>query len=256
MAKIAKRKGASRRADIPPEILAQLNAGTLETATLAESLAIDYTALLCVALPKHAEAARRCFAAEDGIKRRMELAGAFLANKANDRDLSRLAKHASDTVRGWVPFAIGLLPSLSLADRLNKVQPLADDAHFGVRECAWMGVRPHIATDIETAVVELESWTTSASAYIRRFAVEATRPRGVWCAHITELKESPEQGLPLLEPLRADGEKYVQDSVANWLNDAAKSQPKWVQTLCRRWLRESPTVATRRICQRAQRSIL
>ena len=255
MRKATKRKGASRRSDIPADVLAQLNAGTLETATLAESLAIDYTALLMVALPKHADAARSCFAPDDGIKRRMELAGAFLATKANARELARLAKHTSDTVRGWVPFAIGLLPDLSLANRLKQVRPLADDAHFGVRECAWMGVRSSIAEDIEAAILELETWTQAESPNVRRFAVEATRPRGVWCAHINELKASPEQGLPLLEPLRGANEKYVQDSVANWLNDAAKSQPKWVRSLCRRWLKESPTAQTQRICQRAQRSI-
>jgi 3-methyladenine DNA glycosylase AlkC len=138
---------------------------------------------------------------------------------------------------------------------LQAVSRFAADPHFGVREIAWMAVRDEIAADVAGAVGLLQPWALHADANIRRFASEATRPRGVWCAQIEALKQQPWRGLSLLEPLRADPSRYVQNSVANWLNDAAKTQPDWVREICGRWSRESPGAATTYIVRRGQRSL-
>lgn len=90
---------------------------------------------------------------------------------------------------------------------------------------------------------------------MRRFASEALRPRGVWAAHIPALKQQPELGEPILHPLRADPSQYVQDSVANWINDAAKTRPDWAIELCAQWAAESDSAATTRIMKRALRSV-
>lgn len=252
---MGKRKGASSRAAIPADILRGLNAGTLESANLVEGLAVDFDVLLRSVVPELSVAARETVKPSDGITRRMRAAGELLASQFGVDELARFTEHRSDTVRGWAAYAIAALPRLTLADRLNRIRPLADDPHFGVREWAWCSLRQSIAADIEAAIRLLIPWTADSSANIRRFAAESTRPRGVWCAHIAALKSTPEAGLPILEPLRSDPAKYVQDSVANWLNDAAKTKPEWVRELCERWQAASPTAETRYITRRAVRCL-
>jgi 3-methyladenine DNA glycosylase AlkC len=252
------RKGSVRIADIPPAVLARLNAGELETATLAESLALDFATLLAAAVPDVPPAAVfrvREAAGTLGVVKRMELVGGVLLDHLGLAKLPRAAEHPADTVRGWACYVVGRAPGLPLAERLRLIRPLAADPHFGVREWAWMAVRPHLAADISAAVRELTPWTADPAPAVRRFAVESTRPRGVWCGHIAALKDDPEIGLPLLDPLRVDPAKYVQDSVANWLNDAGKSRPDWVRAVCERWRKSSPGAETARICRRAERSL-
>jgi 3-methyladenine DNA glycosylase AlkC len=129
-------------------------------------------------------------------------------------------------------------------------------SRFGVREWAWMAVRPQLVAELDVSIQTLLQWARSDSEYLRRFACEALRPRGVWCAHIAILKKEPERMLPILEILYQDGSVYVQDSVANYLNDAAKDQPQWVRDLCAQWQSQSPdNAAVQRLCRRALRSV-
>ena len=151
--------------------------------------------------------------------------------------------------------AVGHAPSLDFTERLEMIRPFADDPHFAVREWAWLSLRPHVVGSIVSAVGSLQSWVDEDSERLRRFSTEVTRPRGVWSTHIPALKADPTIGLPLLEPLIADPSRYVQDSVANWLNDASKTRGDWVDQKCSEWVQATESPHTRRICRRACRSL-
>lgn len=235
-----------------------LDQGTAESRTLADCLAVDHARLVRSVLPDAGGPALRAVdaAAGSGILRRMQVIGAVLSVRYGlDEGLERCRGHTSDTVRGWACFIVGTSPDLDLPTRLARIAPLADDAHFGVREWAWLALREHLAKDVEQAIPLLVPWTAAASERLRRFGSEALRPRGVWCPHIASLKKDPSPGLALLQPLNADPSRYVQDSVANWLNDAGKSTPDWVRTVCSEWQRGQNSPATRRICARALRHL-
>ena len=259
-------KGAARIALIPPEVLEALNAGAIPTVNLNEFLALDLgrlaaSVVTAIGLEPHEERLTDTLAmlpAFKPVRRHAHIARALYDMTAPraDRDAvaHTLATHPSDVARSWAAQWLAF-SGQTLEEQLQAVRRFAADPHFGVREMAWMAVRDEIAGDVEVAVALLQPWVADADANIRRFASEATRPRGVWCAQIDRLKNEPWHGLPLLEPLRADASRYVQNSVANWLNDAAKSQPDWVREVCERWTRGRVPPATSYITRRALRSL-
>ena len=167
----------------------------------------------------------------------------------------RMVSHSSDIVREWAALLVGLHPAAGFKKRLDWIQPLAQDPHPGVREIAWIALRQEVIDQLSLAMAQLEKWTRAADPRLRRYASEITRPRGVWAPHIAALKEDPSPGLVLLEPLKSDEDRYVANSVANWLNDASKSQPSWVIAVTQRWQKESPTAATKYIVRRALRTV-
>lgn len=243
--------------NIAPEVVAALSRGERETRDLVEGFTVDFAMLVRAALPELPQAAVdevRAGAALSYTKR-MHLTARVCVDALGPSAFDALSIHPSDTVRGWACYAAGLIPDLQLDARLAMVRPLAAHTHFGVREWAWLGVRSCIIAEPLEALRVLGPWTSETDENLRRYASEATRPRGVWAAHIDAFKVSPEPALPLLEALRADPSRYVQDSVGNWLNDAGKSRPDWVRALCGRWRSESPCPATAYIARRGLRNI-
>ena len=260
------RTGAARIAQIPPEVLEAINEGLVPTVNLNEFLALDLPRLARkvarhVGLNGDEERLADTFGmleAFSKIKRHEHVARALydIVEARDDRDViaHALATHPSDIARCWAAQWV-MFAAMPLAQKLLAVHRFAADAHFGVREVAWMAVRDEIAGDVDEAVRLLRPWALDSDANIRRFASESTRPRGVWCAQIELLKREPWRGLALIEPLKSDPSRYVQNSVANWLTDASKTQPEWVGEVCARWEGESRTAETTYIVRRARRSM-
>lgn len=253
------RKGSSSPKNVPPDVLRALNKGEIATVNLGEGLAINTAELLLNVAPKLGKKGIKPLTDDPamGLMNRWRTASAILYEHFGEDAIETFGDHPSDTVRGWCCMVVGLAEGKgwTLRKRIERIKRFADDEHFGVRESAWLGVRDRIAADVEQSIKLLTPWSKARSANVRRFGSEATRPRGVWCAHITSLKQDPSPALPILEPLRSDGAKYVQDSVANWLNDAGKTTPDFVIELTDRWLKESPTPETSRIVKRARRNL-
>ncbi len=243
------RKGARSVNTVNAEILLQLEKGKIESANLTEGLAIKMDALLRAVAP---EIPPNLVQMDAGIVQRMAQIGGLFRDHLRPSRRVEMARHTSDTVRGWAAFAVGQDTSLAAMARIEAMEPFAADKHFGVREWAWMAVRAVIVENPIGALEHLLPWTQSPDANIRRFASEATRPRGVWAASIGLLRKEPEHGLGILEKLKFDQDRYVEDSVANWLNDAAKDNPAWVRDILAKWATEG---VSPRMVKRAARSL-
>lgn len=261
-----KRKGARSIKDIPVDILGQLNKGEIESANLTEWLAIDKELLLENVLT---ELNRKEYIGVvlDGIAGLKKVTVNtvnqsightlfHLCEEQKDRDLYELLKrHRSDSVRCWATYFIQYNKEMSISDKLEVIKDFARDKHFGVREISWMAVRQDIIDNLEESLTILLTWTQDEDENVRRFASESTRPRGVWATHITELKQNPALGLPILEALKEDSSKYVRDSVGNWLNDVAKNNADFVKEVCAMWNNENSIKGTLYIIKKAMRNV-
>ncbi|OZI11184.1 DNA alkylation repair protein [Bacillaceae bacterium SAS-127] len=267
---IIDRKGATKAANIPEQVLNLLNLGEIESVNLTEWLAVDQRVLLKKVLPAAGLSEHL-----DDLLFKLEVANMMNGMKAirmigenlyeilqkvdgetADQTFSLLANHRSDSVRCWAAFIVGSTMDVEVKELLVKIRKFVADHHFGVREIAWMAVREALAKELEISIKLLKEWTNDSNENIRRFAVESIRPRGVWCKHIERLKKEPQTALPILEQVKSDESKYVQDSVGNWLNDASKTQPEWVLSVCDEWEKVSDTKETKRIVKKAKRTIM
>ncbi len=261
---VRNRKPARRMIEIPEPVMLALSEGLVPTKNLPEWLACDRQKLLsniCKQIGLN-DNERESFCWTPDLLDQSALKQSFAIGrwlseriKIGDDAWRLLSTHASDIVREWASILVGSKNDIPFARKLAWIKLFADDAHSGLREIAWLALRADVVRDPVSAIKCLVPWTGSRNERLRRYASEITRPCGVWCSHIPMLKDQPELGLPILEPLFADASKYVKNSVGNWLNDGSKSQPGWVQATVISWLKRSDSLDTQYIAKRALRTI-
>ncbi|MGE8323488.1 MAG: hypothetical protein ACN6OX_10440, partial [Pseudomonas sp.] len=143
--------------------------GQLPTRNLAECLAVDQATLvgaLAGQLPETLiQQLTHC--AEQtgalGLSKKIAAIGLALGQwlepapaHLRQQVFEQCSAHGSDTVRSWAAFAQAHLSrTLDLEAALLAQLRFAGDEHFGVREWAWLALRPRLAQALESALALL-----------------------------------------------------------------------------------------------------
>ena len=93
-------------------------------------------------------------------------------------------------------------------------------------------IRPFLNRWPEQTLDRLRLWAQDKNYHVRRLVSEGTRPKLPWAKAVTLRSD---QTLPLLDRLQGDPTRYVTRSVANHLNDIAKSEPDQVLDRLETW---------------------
>jgi len=261
---ILNRKGPRSRRNVLPEALVYLNKGLIETKNLSEWLVVDFAVLVenvfpIIGIENLSDDLIKLIKEHPDPKTTKigKLIGEYLIdNLENPLEIEKKLRNIpSDLARGWGCKIIGWHGDLPLSEKFELIEFYAKDPHFSVREESWLAMRNEIEINLDESIEILTKWSFSENENKRRFASEATRPRGVWTKYLKELVAEPWRAISILEPLRKDSSKYVRDSVGNWLNDAGKSRPDWVRDVCADWENKSKSKETDYIISRAMRNL-
>ncbi len=104
-------------------------------------------------------------------------------------------------------------------------------------------IRPFLDQHLDLTRQFLRTWVDDDHEAVRRLPSEGTRPLLPWGPRVSALSDDPQIGLELLRALRHDPSETVRRSVANHLNDVAKSHPDLVVAVLTQWLHDSDSAA-------------
>lgn len=116
--------------------------------------------------------------------------------------------------------------------------------------------RPFLERYPELTMARVNEWAGSGSHNVRRLASESIRPRLPWAAVHRPFTEDPTPIIPVLDRLRADESAYVRTSVANNINDIARTHPELAIATVERWLLHDDSPHLKRLSERALRGLI
>jgi 3-methyladenine DNA glycosylase AlkC len=104
-----------------------------------------------------------------------------------------------------------------------------------MRFSAEYAIRNFINAFPEKTLNRIQHWSKHLHYHVRRLASEGTRPKLPWGMKIGLSVEAP---LSILDTLHADSTRFVTRSVANHLNDIAKTHPDLVLERLNHWKKQ------------------
>ncbi|MGA0368323.1 MAG: DNA alkylation repair protein [Kiritimatiellia bacterium] len=150
------------------------------------------------------------------------------------RSLPEALPSAEQITAGWLQWPLGKF----IADHGLDCFECSMSAMIELtqRFSSEFAVRPFLEQRPQETLQRLTALTSHPSVHVRRWCSEGTRPLLPWGRKLVQLQQDPSPVWPILEALKDDPERYVQKSVANHLNDIAKTHPDLVLARCRKWM--------------------
>lgn len=109
----------------------------------------------------------------------------------------------------------------------------------------------------EESLSLLKKWAKDSNPHVRRLVSEGSRPNLPWGKKLHFVVEDPENTtIPLLALLQDDPSEYVRRSVANHLNDFAKTHADTVVKHLNIWQKKKPTKDKDRMISHALRTLI
>lgn len=203
---------------------------------------------------------QRTTLALDGLelKARMQLIARELWRAMGDRDpaaamacLVEVAR-AEPAIDGWAAWPLAsvveLFGSSCPAEALDAME------HVTKRMSCEFAVRPFLRDHFDITYARLLAFTDHDDERVRRLPSEGMRPRLPWGAGVQRLVDDPHPGLAVLQRLRHDPSETVRRSVANHLNDLARTNRQLVVDTLGTWVQEPET--DRRMVAHALRTLV
>lgn len=171
--------------------------------------------------------------------------------------MDALLKSESDKIRSYAVSLSGLVLQKAHTRQLALLKKAGAMPGTWTQETAQTELKNLMHREGVAAILpQIECWATDKRPEVRRLMIEALRPRGVWCAHLDDLKRAPTPIKAALEQLLDDDSLYVRKAVANNLNDIAKDNPTLLRKWVKQWQRGKISAEREWIIKRGLRSLL